>query len=157
VTKWDTLSPVEQGDLAGYAFGKYGSDILIPVASVKIVSKGVKELTTACRALKNAEQALALEGLSQSSGKLHIVSAEVSEGGAPLLKSQLKSIQSLEKQIQKHQQKLEYFRSNPTIKPGMENLSKDLIKQQQEARVRHQETGINSFKNNIEKIKTGKL
>ena len=66
ISKWDTLSSVEQGDLAGYAFGKYGSDILIPGASAKLISKGAKEVAVACRALKNAEKTVALEALAQT-------------------------------------------------------------------------------------------
>ncbi len=75
VTKWDTLSSKEQGDLAGYAFGKYGSDILIPGASVKILSRGVKgakELAIACNTLKTAEKTLVLEGLSQFAVNLSV-------------------------------------------------------------------------------------
>ena len=72
VTKWDTLSPEEQGSLSGYAFGKYGSDIFIPGAAVKLASKGAKSLTAACKSFKNAEQVLVLEGLAQSSGKSFI-------------------------------------------------------------------------------------
>ena len=72
-----------------------------------------------------------------------------------LSKSQLKGIRSLEKQIQKHQKKIDDFKANPTVRPGMENLPKDVIKRQQQARVKHLETEINTFKNNIDKIKSG--
>ncbi len=77
--------------------------------------------------------------------------------GVELTNSQLKSIRSLEKQIEKHQQKLDAFKANPTVRPGMENLPENVIKQQQQARIRHLETEINTFKNNIEKIKNGGL
>ena len=73
VTKWDTLSSKEQGDLAGYAFGKYGSDILIPGTSVKLFSsgvKGAKELAAACKALKTVEKTLVLESVAQSSSQI---------------------------------------------------------------------------------------
>ncbi len=67
--KWDTLSPKDQGEHAGYVFGKYGADILIPGASAKILSKGVKgakKLGKACKSLKTAEKTLALEVLVES-------------------------------------------------------------------------------------------
>ena len=79
------------------------------------------------------------------------------KGARNLIKFQLKSIKSLEKQIQKHQQKPDDFKTNPTVKPGMENLPKDVIKKQQQARIKHLEMEINTFKKNIEKIKNGEL
>lgn len=81
----------------------------------------------------------------------------VTKGVSELTKSQLKGIKSLEKQIQRHQQKLDNFKVNPTVRPGMENLPKDLIRQQQNARIKHLETEINTFRNNIEKIRNGEL
>ncbi len=68
VTKWDTFSPKEQGEHAGYVFGKYGADILIPGASAKVFSKGVKgakEIATACKSLKTAEKTLVIEACTQ--------------------------------------------------------------------------------------------
>ena len=59
--------------------------------------------------------------------------------------------------IQKHQQKLDNFKANPTVRPGMENLPIGVIKRQQGARIKHLETEINTFKNNIAKIKSGEL
>ncbi|MBN2442944.1 MAG: hypothetical protein JXJ04_16415, partial [Spirochaetales bacterium] len=47
-----------------------------------------------------------------------------------LTKSQQNAIKSLEKQIAKHTAKLEAFKKNPTIRPGMENLPKEVIKKQ---------------------------
>jgi len=64
ITQWDTIPSDERGELAGYAFGKYGSDILIPGAAVKIASKGIKgakELSVVSRTLKSAEKTLLLE------------------------------------------------------------------------------------------------
>jgi len=72
-----------------------------------------------------------------------------------LTSQQQKSIRSLETQISKHQDKLQIFKSNPTVRPGMENLSKELIQQQQLRRINHLETEINTFKNNINKINRG--
>jgi RHS repeat-associated protein len=44
------------------------------------------------------------------------------------------------------------FRANPTIRPGMEGLSEEAIKAQQAARIRHLETEIQTFRDNIQKI-----
>ncbi|NJA04226.1 hypothetical protein HC024_00505 [Methylococcaceae bacterium WWC4] len=82
---------------------------------------------------------------------------DVAKSTSELTKSQTKAIKSLEKQIQKHQQKLDDFKANPTVRPGMEDLPKEIIKQQQEERIRHLETEINTFNKNIEKIKNGEL
>ncbi|MGI9281762.1 MAG: ankyrin repeat domain-containing protein, partial [Endozoicomonas sp.] len=74
-----------------------------------------------------------------------------------LSSSQQKAIRSLEKQIENHEQKLKEFINNPTIRPGMENLPKNVIREQQKRRIEHLETEINTFKNNINKIKNGEL
>ena len=42
VTEWDTIPSSVRGELAGYALGKYGSDIIIPGALAKAVSRGIK-------------------------------------------------------------------------------------------------------------------
>jgi tetratricopeptide (TPR) repeat protein len=64
VTQWDSLSSDARGELAGYVFGKYGSDIVLPGAIAKVASKGLKgaqELATALRGLQTAEKTLLLE------------------------------------------------------------------------------------------------
>lgn len=71
----------------------------------------------------------------------------------PLTKEQIKGIKSLEKQIAAHEKKLEEFRRNPTIRPGVENLPVDVIAKQQQRRIDHLQKEINTFKNNIDKIK----
>ncbi|MES2344395.1 MAG: tetratricopeptide repeat protein [Chlamydiota bacterium] len=68
-TQWDALSPKEQGELAGYAFGKLGADILIPGTTAKVASasaKGAQRIATICKAFKNAEKTLAFEALTGS-------------------------------------------------------------------------------------------
>ncbi len=68
VKEWNTLSSDKRGELAGYAFGKYGADILIPGAVAKAVSTGVKgaqELSMVYRGLKTAEQTLLLESVAE--------------------------------------------------------------------------------------------
>lgn len=84
-----------------------------------------------------------------------------SEGAAKaateLTTSQLKGIRSLEKQITAHQAKLDAFKANPTVRPGMEGLPQEVIEAQQAARIEHLETEIQTFQKNIEKIRAGGL
>ena len=64
INEWDTIPSDKRGELAGYAFGKYGADILIPGALAKATAKGLKgaqELSTVYRGLKTAEQTFLLE------------------------------------------------------------------------------------------------
>ncbi|MDN3505881.1 MAG: hypothetical protein P0S96_01475 [Simkaniaceae bacterium] len=64
VTQWDTIPSDQRGELAGYALGKYGADLIIPAATAKIASKGLKgakELSTVSRSIKSAEKTLLLE------------------------------------------------------------------------------------------------
>ena len=39
ITQWETLPDSKKGELAGYAFGKHGADILLPGAAAKVVFK----------------------------------------------------------------------------------------------------------------------
>ncbi len=64
ITQWDTLPSDERGELAGYAFGKHGADIVVPGAAAKIASKSVKsarELVTILKNLQIAEETIVLE------------------------------------------------------------------------------------------------
>jgi len=77
------------------------------------------------------------------------------DGAKELSKQETKSIRNYEKNISEHEQKLEAFKKEPTVKPGMERLSKEVIEAQQAKRIQHLEGEIQTFKNNIEKIKSG--
>jgi RHS repeat-associated protein len=66
-----------------------------------------------------------------------------------------KAIESLQKQIDKHQQKLEDFKTAPTVRPGMENMPKEMIEQQQKARMEHLTKEMQTFRDNISKIQNG--
>ncbi len=64
VTEWDTLPSDKRGELAGYAIGKHGSDILLPGALAKVASKSVKsaqELVEVCKKFQIAKETLILE------------------------------------------------------------------------------------------------
>ncbi|MBX7066664.1 MAG: hypothetical protein K1X28_05485 [Parachlamydiales bacterium] len=67
VVEWGNLTSEKQGELAGYAFGKYGADILIPGALVKAVGKGVRcgtEVSAVYKGLRAADQTLFLESMA---------------------------------------------------------------------------------------------
>lgn len=82
VNEWDTLPSDRRGELVGFVFGKYGTDILAPAALLKAVSKGVRgaqELNAAYRGLKTAEQTFFLEsaaGLESGAKIAEIVQLE---------------------------------------------------------------------------------
>ncbi|TQV68228.1 hypothetical protein FKG94_23290 [Exilibacterium tricleocarpae] len=82
---------------------------------------------------------------------------DATKGVKELTKQQQKSIRSLEKQISKHEKKLQEFRDNPSVRPGMEKLPKEVIQKQQQRRINHLETEVRTFRNNIEKIKRGDI
>ncbi len=52
-----------------------------------------------------------------------------------LTTQELKSIRSLERQIELHEEKIAAFKANPTIRPGMENLPREMIERQQQSRI----------------------
>ena len=70
ITQWETLPDSKKGELAGYAFGKHGADILLPGGATKLVAKGstaVKELGSVCKNLQKAEKVFVLEAMSKGS------------------------------------------------------------------------------------------
>lgn len=77
--RWDSFSPEEKGEYAGYLFGKYGGDIMIQGAALKAFSKSskaAKELSIACQSFQKAEKVLMVEALAGSAGKLESMSLE---------------------------------------------------------------------------------
>jgi len=63
-----------------------------------------------------------------------------------------RAVRSLQRQIKKHHQKINDFKNNPTVRPGMENQPADVIAKQQQARIDHLYREIRAFENNIYKI-----
>ncbi|MGL4347929.1 MAG: hypothetical protein ACRCSV_00500 [Chlamydiales bacterium] len=62
------MSSDKKGELAGYAIGKHGTDIIAPGTIAKVASKSVKnakKLATVCKNIKLAEQTLVLETVSE--------------------------------------------------------------------------------------------
>ena len=75
VTEWDTLPSDKRGELAGYAFGKHGTDILAPggIAKVAVKSaKGAKELATALKNVQNAEKMVVLETAAKAGNTVKV-------------------------------------------------------------------------------------
>ncbi|KPK32604.1 MAG: hypothetical protein AMS24_03795 [Chlamydiae bacterium SM23_39] len=71
INTWESLSPKEKGERSGYIVGKYGADILIPGATAKAISKGVKgakELAILAKNLKRTERVVVLEALAGTGG-----------------------------------------------------------------------------------------
>ena len=81
VTEWDSLPSEKRGELAGYALGKHGADILLPGALVKVASKSIKaaeELAVVCKNIQFAQETLVLEtaaGIGSSSKIAEIIEA----------------------------------------------------------------------------------
>jgi hypothetical protein len=59
----------------------------------------------------------------------------------------------LEKRIDEHQRKLQDFKDNPTVRPGMEKLPQEVVARQHQRRIKHLEQEIKAFRGNIEKLK----
>ena len=67
VTQWDTLPSETRGELAGYAVGKLGTDLMAPGAVAKVASKSInsaKELVAICKNIQIAQETLVLETAS---------------------------------------------------------------------------------------------
>ncbi|MBI5346267.1 MAG: hypothetical protein HZB76_03910 [Chlamydiae bacterium] len=75
INKWEILSSKERGEKSGYVVGKYGADILLPGATAKAISKGVKdakELAIIAKNLQNAEKYVILDALAETGGSSEV-------------------------------------------------------------------------------------
>ncbi len=82
VTQWDSLPQIKRGELAGYAAGKLGADILLPGGLAKVTLRSVKsaqELAVICKNLQIAQKTLVLETAARMGNSAKI--AEVLEAG----------------------------------------------------------------------------
>ena len=73
-----------------------------------------------------------------------------------LTREEKKAIKSYEKRIAEHEKKLAEFKTNPTVRPGMEGQPQEVIERQQAVRVQHLEGEIRTFRANIDKIMNGR-
>jgi RHS repeat-associated protein len=98
--------------------------------------------------------ATALDGVGDllSLGRAIVVKAGL-ENTSDLSAEAIRGIRSLQRRIEEHEAKIAEFRKNPTVKPGMEKMSKEAIKKQQEKRIAHLEGEVNTFKQNIQKLR----
>jgi RHS repeat-associated protein len=69
-----------------------------------------------------------------------------------LSKQDRKSYESYDKLISEHRQKLDEFKANPTVRPGMEGQPKEVIEAAQERRIKHLEREIKAFEKNQKDI-----
>lgn len=104
--------------------------------------------------LAASQVATALDGTAEllSLGRAIVLKAGL-ESSADLSPEAIRGIRSLQKRIDEHVAKLEEFKKNPTIRPGMEKMSKEAIEKQQARRIAHLEKEIQTFKQNIQKLK----
>ncbi|MGQ1167059.1 RHS repeat domain-containing protein [Acinetobacter baumannii] len=151
--------PINKVDPSGLGWkklkliGSLFDDILAPLGreAVKRLSqnssKEAAKQTTSNQA-KNAATSNQAKSTAAKEGDANIVHVQN--------KSIEKGIRSLEKRIVEHENKLNDFKSNPTVRPGMEGQPVSVIKAAQEARIRHLEKEIQTFKENIKKLQESK-
>jgi tetratricopeptide (TPR) repeat protein len=162
VTEWDILSSEKRGELAGYAVGKHGADILAPGAIAKVTSKCVKsaqELVAICKSLEMAQETLILETAAGIGSSVKI--AEIVKGGqrtariaddlgisAPEM-GQLKRAGTLEETIIKNYEHLSpSLQESCTLYKKAQNFLKPYAKNpmlEDQVRVYIHETGIPTF------------
>ncbi|MEO0461381.1 MAG: RHS repeat-associated core domain-containing protein, partial [Myxococcota bacterium] len=76
--------------------------------------------------------------------------------GRELSAEERRAIRSHEKRIKEHLDKIEAFKKDPTVRPGMEDQPDEVIREQQRRRVEKLEREVQKFRDNIEKIRTGR-
>ncbi|PPK76059.1 putative repeat protein (TIGR02543 family)/RHS repeat-associated protein [Methylobacter tundripaludum] len=128
---------------------------------VPVVVEGVEVAAEACAANPACAAAVA-EGAVEAAAAGEAVAATatgaaetVGAACKTLGKQAEKGIRSLLKRITEHEQKLNDFKANPTVRPGMEGQPQEVIEAAQQARINHLETEIQTFKNNVQKLMKG--
>ena len=100
VTEWETIPSEERGEMAGYAFGKYGADILIPGVLAKLGAKGikgVKGLNVEYKALQMTERTLLREsvvGLENSAKVTEVIKDTSALEKAGMVSDELNSVKN---------------------------------------------------------------
>lgn len=75
IKEWDSLPSDKRGELAGYAVGKHGGDILAPGALAKVATKSIKsakELAAVCKNIKIANETLVLEAAGEIGSSIKV-------------------------------------------------------------------------------------
>ena len=154
--EWLDKPAYEKGESLGRATTAIASEVAIDV-----LTDGLGSVATLRKVGKVAEAADHVRDAEKVAERAveaadHVRDAErVVAQAADLSGPAQKGIRSLEKRIAEHEKKLAEFRARPTTRPGMEGQPKEVIEAAQQARVRHLEKEIQTFKANIEKLKSG--
>ncbi len=132
MTQWETLSDSKKGELAGFAFGKHGADILLPGAAAKVSSGAIKELGTVCKNLQSAEKVFVLEAVAKGSNAgidiaeamssaERILSAGEDLGLSTKQMAEFKQAGTLEQTVGKGR---DYFAGNPELQAWFDKFEK---------------------------------
>ncbi len=127
IAEWDELSSIERGELAGYAFGKYGADVVIPGAAAKGIAKGAKVARTLKQTRAGceiAERVLVLEVAAEAETNIARTSIGESISKPKNLDCLTPELQDSFYFYEKAQQFLKPYKGNMT-----EEAAKELIRQ----------------------------
>jgi RHS repeat-associated protein/uncharacterized repeat protein (TIGR02543 family) len=127
--------------------------LVIPVI-VEVTAEVAEGAAEACAANPACDAAVT-EAVAEAAAATAEASEAVGAACKTLGKQAEKGIRSLLKRIAEHEQKLNDFKANPTVRPGMEGQPQEVIEAAQQARINHLETEIQTFKNNIQKLMNG--
>ena len=163
VTQWDTLPSEKRGELAGYAVGKHGADILVPGALAKVASKSVKsaqELAAVCKNLQIAQETLVLEAAAGIGNTAKI--AEVVRNGQTMMAlgedvgltaremAQLKQAGKLEGAINSGLEKLVSQSESEVLKAATnQNKHVKMVRDYLDKPAKEIQKGINSYEKQI--------
>jgi tetratricopeptide (TPR) repeat protein len=155
IVNWNHLTEYKRGELAGYAFGRHGTDFLLPAAAAK-AAKSCKELIVISKNLKLAEKTLLLETTSAIPNASKIIETNIQtialaeELGFPTsTTSQLKksgvlnqvvteTFEGLTPELQKYYELYEHAQNY--LKPHSKNYISEVM-----ARELIHQTGIKTF------------
>ncbi|MBM3192313.1 MAG: tetratricopeptide repeat protein [Chlamydiae bacterium] len=163
VTQWDTLPSERKGELAGYAVGKHGADVLLPGALAKVASKSIKsaqDLAAICKNLQIAQETLVLETAAEIGNSAKI--AEVVQNGQTMMAlgedigltaremAQLKQAGKLEGVINSGLEKLVSQSESEVLKAAIsQNKHVKMVRDYLDKPAREVKKGINSYEKQI--------
>jgi tetratricopeptide (TPR) repeat protein len=163
VTQWDTLPSEKRGELAGYAVGKHGAEILVPGALAKVASKSVKsvqELIAVCKNIQIAQETLVLETAAGIGNTAKV--AEVVRNGQTMMAlgedigltaremAHLKQAGKLESTINSGLEKLVSQSESEVLKAAInENRHVKMVRDYLDKPAKEVQKGINSYEKQI--------
>jgi RHS repeat-associated protein len=119
-------------------------DVYKPLAPIALAGGGIALAATGAAAGAAAGPPLLAAVVKVLAPKVESIA------GKELTKQELKSVKSLAKQMEKHEQKLEDFKTNPTVRPGMEHMPQERIQAQQAQRA--EDIKVEIQRNFVDKI-----